>query len=76
MSSSTWLINSIKNHNKDKNRVKEVIAFVKEQGGLDYAVKKMIAFKEEALAFLKNYPDSDYKAALELRVNYLVDQKK
>ena len=28
-----WLINSIKKHNKDKKRVKEVIAFVKENGG-------------------------------------------
>ena len=29
-----WLINSVKNHNRDKKRVKEVIAFVKDQGGL------------------------------------------
>ncbi|MBT8261170.1 MAG: polyprenyl synthetase family protein, partial [Bacteroidia bacterium] len=30
-----WLINSIKKYNKDKKRVKEVIAFVKEKGGLE-----------------------------------------
>ncbi|MCL4150921.1 UNVERIFIED_CONTAM: hypothetical protein GTU68_021662 [Idotea baltica] len=36
-----WLINSIKNHNKDKKRVKQVIAFVKDNGGLDYAISKM-----------------------------------
>ena len=36
-----WLINSIKKYNTDKVRVKEVIAFVKEKGGLDYAVTKM-----------------------------------
>jgi octaprenyl-diphosphate synthase len=36
----------------------------------------MIAFKEEALALLNDYPDSDYKAALELMVNYVVDRKK
>ena len=33
-----WLINSIKNHNKDSKRVNEVITFVKQNGGLDYAV--------------------------------------
>src|SRR6187399_3657017 len=33
----SWLINSIKNHNKDKKRVREVITFVKEQNGLAYA---------------------------------------
>ncbi|MDX1363963.1 polyprenyl synthetase family protein [Arenibacter latericius] len=71
-----WLINSVKNHNKDKKRVKQVIAFVKENGGLEYAVKKMLAYKEEALALLEPYPDSDYKNSLILMVNYVVDRKK
>ncbi|WP_339893175.1 polyprenyl synthetase family protein [uncultured Algibacter sp.] len=71
-----WLINSVKNHNKDTKRVKEVIAFVKDNGGLDYAVNKMKAFQEEALQLLKTYPDSDYKNSLELMVNYVIDRKK
>ncbi len=71
-----WLINSIKNHNKNKKRVKEVIHFVKEKGGLSYAEGKMNAFKTEALALLEAYPDSDYKSSLELMVNYVVDRKK
>lgn len=71
-----WLINSIKNHNKNKKRVKEVIAFVKEKGGLEYAVEKMIAFKDEALSLLEKYPNSEYKSALTLMVNYVVDRKK
>ncbi len=71
-----WLINSIKNHNKDKKRVKAIIAYVREQGGLDYAVEKMLGFKDEALALLQAYPESDYKAALTLMVNYVVDRKK
>ncbi|MFT4832234.1 MAG: octaprenyl-diphosphate synthase, partial [Psychroserpens sp.] len=71
-----WLINSIKNHNKDKKRVKEVIAFVKSNGGLDYAVEKMLAFKTEALGLLESYPDSPYKSSLELMVNYVVERKK
>jgi len=71
-----WLINSIKNHNKDAKRVKEVIAFVKDNGGLDYAVTKMKQFQEEALQLLQNYPDSPYKNSLELMVNYVIDRKK
>jgi len=71
-----WLINSVKNHNKDTKRVKEVIAFVKDNGGLDYAVNKMKSFQEEALQILKTYPDSDYKNSLELMVNYVIDRKK
>ncbi len=71
-----WLITSIKNHNRDKKRVKEVIAFVKDNGGLDYAVSKMLSYKDQALAILDRYPDSEYKAALKQMVQYVVDRKK
>lgn len=71
-----WLINSVKNHNKDSKRVKEVIAFVKQSGGLEYAVTKMKSFREEALEILKQYPKSPYKDSLELMVNYVIDRKK
>jgi octaprenyl-diphosphate synthase len=71
-----WLINSIKNHNKDTKRVKEVIAFVKDNGGLDYAISKMKAFQEEALQLLEKYSNSEFKNSLELMVNYVIDRKK
>ncbi len=71
-----WAINSVKNHNKDKKRVKEVIAFVKKTGGLEYAVKQMKVYQEKALALLETYPQSIYKDSLELMVNYVIDRKK
>jgi octaprenyl-diphosphate synthase len=71
-----WLINSIKRHNKDKKRVKEVIAFVKDYGGLEYAVAKMKQFQEEALLLLKDYPESEFKSSLILMVNYVIERKK
>ncbi len=71
-----WLINSIKNHNKDTKRVKEVIAFVKQNGGLDYAVEKMKSFQAEALKLLESYPESEFKSSLILMVNYVIDRKK
>ena len=71
-----WLINSVKNHNRDKKRVREVIAFVKQHGGLEYAITKMKAFQQEALVLLQNYPDSPYKEALQLMVDYVIDRKK
>ncbi|HLT32451.1 MAG TPA: polyprenyl synthetase family protein, partial [Aquaticitalea sp.] len=71
-----WLINSVKNHNKDKSRVKEVIEFVKKNGGLEYAVSKMEAFKNEALSLLNAYRDSEFKASLILMVNYVIERKK
>ena len=71
-----WLINSVKNHNKDKVRVKEVIAYVKEVGGLEYAIQKMKAYQQQALSLLQDYPESPYKDSLELMVNYVIDRKK
>ena len=71
-----WLINSIKNHNKDVKRVKEVIAFVKQNNGLDYAVTKMKSFQQEALQLLNIYPESEFKSSLILMVNYVIDRKK
>lgn len=71
-----WLINSVKNHNKDRKRVNEVIAYVKDNGGLDYAVNKMKEFQRGALSILQDYPDSQYKESLELMVNYVIDRKK
>ncbi|MFD0864001.1 polyprenyl synthetase family protein [Sungkyunkwania multivorans] len=72
----SWLINSIKNHNKNKKRVKEVIAFVKDRGGLEYAIDRMRSFQEEAIALIEDYPSSEFKDALELMVNYVIDRKK
>lgn len=71
-----WLINSVKNHNKNARRVKEVIDFVKQNNGLEYAEHKMKEFQKEALQLLEIYPQSDYKDSLELMVNYVIDRKK
>ena len=71
-----WLINSVKNHNKDKKRVNEVIEFVKNNGGLEYAVSKMKVFQSEAMQILNKFPDSEYKSSLELMVNYVIERKK
>ncbi len=70
-----WLINSVKKHNKDKKRVKEVITFVKQRGGLEYATYKMKDFQERALKLLDDFPVSDYKNALVLMVNYVIDRE-
>lgn len=70
-----WVINSIKNHNKNKKRVKEVIDFVKRKNGLGYAEEKMAQFREEALLLIADYPPSEYKDALVLMVNYVIERK-
>jgi octaprenyl-diphosphate synthase len=71
-----WLINSVKNHNKDKARVKSVIEFVKQNGGIEYTYTKMKEYQEKALSILNTYPDSPYKESLNTMVNYVIEREK
>ncbi len=70
-----WLINSIKKHNKEKKRVREMIAFIKQNGGIEYAIEKMHDYKKKALSILDNYEDSDYKSSLIKMIEYVVERK-
>ena len=70
-----WLINSIKKYNKDKKRVKEVIAFVKENGGIEYTINKMNSYKNRALKILETYSESSYKSSLLQMIDYVVERK-
>ena len=69
-----WLINSVKKYNKDKKRVKEVIAFVKENQGLKYAEQKMLEYQQKALDILNEFPDSPYKKSLLQIVDYVISR--
>ena len=71
-----WLINSVKNHNKDKKRVKEVIEFVKQNGGIEYTISKMNEYQLSAIKMLDSYPDSSYKESLLTMVNYVIEREK
>jgi octaprenyl-diphosphate synthase len=70
-----WLINSVKNYNRDKNRVKEVIEKVKSLGGIEYTTKKMGEYQQKALELIADYPESPSKTALITLVNYVIDRK-
>ena len=69
------LIYIIKNQNKKKNKVDLVIGKVKQSGGIDYAVKKMNDYKQEALQILNEFPDTDSKKALIDLVSFVTDRK-
>ena len=73
-SDRNWLINTVKNHNRDKKRVKEAIKKIKNIGGLDFAEKKMKFYRFKALEILKSLPESPYRNSLELMVNYVIER--
>ncbi len=69
------LIYTIKNHNKDKEKIKELITIVQQTGGIDYAQQKMITYRDEALAILQEFDNEEIKKALEEMVRYTTDRK-
>ena len=69
-----WIINSIKKHNRDKSRIKEIISLVKETGGLEYAIEKMNYFHKIALKDLNKLPDNEFKSSLTEMINYVIQR--
>lgn len=70
------IIYLIRNRNEDKKAVNQVIDFVKNSGGLDYAQQVMNKYFQEALSILSDFPASDYKISLEALVRYTIERKK
>jgi octaprenyl-diphosphate synthase len=70
------IINIVKNHNENPEKVAEVIDFVFAKKGIEYAEKIMHQYKENALLLLKDLPDNDAKKSLEQLVVFTVERKK
>lgn len=68
------LIYIIKNENTNKEKVQFVIDNVVAVGGIKYATEKMENFRDEAMAILHAFPDSNIRQALEELVLYTTDR--
>ncbi|MCA4781720.1 polyprenyl synthetase family protein [Empedobacter stercoris] len=71
-----WLINSVKRYNNDKKRVREIIQYVKDNGGIEYTQKMMKKYSQEALDILHEFPESEYRNSLETMVKYVIEREK
>lgn len=65
------LINSGK-----KASIAEIVDFAKGRGGIDYATKKMLEFRDNAKQTLDVFPESEYKKSLLLLADYTVNREK
>jgi len=70
------LINIVKNHNENPKKVKKAIQLVIDNGGIDYSYNKMIEYKEKALKFIQEIPDSDAKTSLIGLIEYTTTRTK
>ena len=58
------------------DEIARLIEFIKQNGGIEYAIKVMYEYKERALDLLRILPDSAVKTALITYVDYVVDRDK
>lgn len=70
------LINIVKRHNEEKKYVNRAIELVIAAGGIEYAHKRMIELKTQALDLLTDIPDSPAKRSLVGLVEYTVNREK
>ncbi|WP_294247642.1 polyprenyl synthetase family protein [uncultured Chryseobacterium sp.] len=70
-----YYFNTIKRYNNDQKRVKELITFVKNSGGLEYAVSVMKDFQQKAKDILNEFPDSEAKQSLHIMLDYVIERK-
>lgn len=75
-STRSHIINSIKNHNTDKKRIAEVIAYVKQSGGIEYTKEAMSRHKNDALAILDQVTGSPFKTNLKKLVEFVIERSK
>jgi octaprenyl-diphosphate synthase len=70
------IINLVKNHNEEPKKVAEIIAFVKDSGGLNYAETQMAKYQEEAFVILNTFPENQFRSGLEQLVRFTTERKK
>ena len=70
------IINTVKNHHKNEEKVAELIQLVKKTGGLEYAEKVMLEYQKEALMLLESFPENEARKSLQKLVKYVIDREK
>ena len=58
------------------DEISRLIAFAKDNGGIEYARQAMRCHRDRALALLDNVSDSDVKTALAAYIDYVVEREK
>lgn len=68
--------NIIKRHHNNKQKVAEVIDFVRNSGGIDYTKKIMQEYEERANEILFSFPDNEGRKGLQQLIEYTTKRKK
>jgi octaprenyl-diphosphate synthase len=70
------IINIVRRHNEDPEKVAEVIEFVRQSGGLEYAREAMLDYRRQAFELLHTFAPSKVRQSLEDLVAFVTDRKR
>jgi len=70
------IVKIVKSKKKTSSEISEVINFVSDYGGLEYAKLRMNQYRDKALAVLDVYPESEVKSSLKEFIYYTTERKK
>ena len=70
------IINIVKRHKDNPEKVSWLIDQINQSGGLDYATQKMNEYKEKALELLHSFPENKSRIALTDLIEYVIKRKK
>lgn len=69
------MIYLLKNENKRKETVQQIIAEVHQSGGIEYTREKMNLYRDNAIRVLDSFPQSEIRDGLESLVRFTTDRK-
>ena len=70
------IINIFKNHKDDREKVTWLIEQINLSGGIDYAIDKMMEYKNRAIEILLKFPENQSRKALVDLIDYIIERKK
>ncbi|MCB0687982.1 MAG: polyprenyl synthetase family protein [Saprospiraceae bacterium] len=70
------IISLVKNHGHERNKVREVVNFAIEKGGMEYTIEKMNLYKNRALDLLVTLPSNESSQALESLIHFVTERNK
>lgn len=79
LAKASWLerrriMGIVRNESSKPKKIKEVIEFVRNSGGIEYAQTVMRTYHQEALAVIGDVPDSSYKRSLIDLVQFTIER--
>jgi len=70
------IINTVKNHGNDPDKVANLIEKARKSGGIDYSRKMMQTYLNKAFEILNSFPESEWRQSLHDLVQFTIEREK